>query len=210
MPNNRPKRSSSKIVDFPANLEQRLQFALDDMTKGNHFDAFKKFIALIDEGCAAAYGFVGAYYDLGAPGIEKDYEKARFYYDRDIEQYGSREAYLGLARLYYFGRGVDRDYCKAFEYYEMVVEEAEHNGVAYLMLGQMYQHGQCVEKNFQKAKECYEKAWQKDYVLGLTYLGKLEQEMGHPVKGWLHRLKAGLVAYKIARKDPHDSRFRSS
>ena len=76
--------------------------------------------------------------------------------------------------------------------------EAEHNGVAYLMLGQMYQHGQCVEKNFQKAKECYEKPG-KDYVLGLTYLGKLEREMGHPLKAG-YRLKAGLVAYKIARK----------
>lgn len=208
--NNRLKRSSSKIIEFPASLEKRLQSALDDEAKGNYSSALKKFIALIDAGCPAAFGFVGGYYELGAPDIERDYEKARFYYERDIEEYGSREAYLGLARLYYFGRGVDRDYCKAFEYYDLVVKEAEHNGVAYLMLGQMYQYGQCADKDLQKAKDCYQKAWRKGYVLGLTYLGKLEQEMGHPVRGWLHRLRAGFVGYRIARKDPHDSRFRSA
>lgn len=208
---NRLKHSSNKIVELPTNLEQRLRSAMDDVTEGNHSSAFKKFIALIDDGCPAAYDFVGGYYELGAPGlgIEKDYEKARFYYERAVALCGSRESYLALARMYYFGRGVDPDYSKAFEYYDLVAKETEHNGVAYLMLGQMYQQGQGVDKDIQKAKECYEKAWQKGYLLGLTYLGKLEQEMGHPVKGWLHRLKAGFAGFKIARKNPHDSRFRS-
>jgi TPR repeat protein len=200
---------SSKILEFPASFEQRLQSALDDQARGNCSGALKKFIAMIDDGCPAAYAFVGLFYEIGCPGVEKDYEKARFYYERAIEQHGSAEAYLGLGRIYYFGRGVDPDYCKAFKYYDLVAREAKNNGVACLMLGQMYQLGQCIEKDFQKAKECYQKAWQRGYVFGLTYLGKLEQQMGHPVKGWLHRLKAGFMGYTIARKDPHDSRLRS-
>lgn len=209
---NKPQRHSpNEVVEFPASHEQRLRSAIADAARGDHSTALKKFIALIDDGCAAAYDWVGGYYELGAVGleIEKDYEKARFYYERATEQCGSREAYLGLARLYYFGRGVKQDYCKAFEYYDLVAKEAEQSGVAYLMLGQMYQHGQCVDKDIEKAKECYQKAWQKGYVLGLTYLGKLEQERGHHLKGWLYRLKAGFMGLRIAPKDSRDSRLRS-
>lgn len=148
---------------------------------------------MIDDGYAEAYAFAGVIYEIGCPGVERDYQKARFYYERAIEQSGTLEAYLGLARIYYFGQGVKQDYCKALEYYYRIASEAKDNGIAFLMLGQMYQHGQCIEKDLKKAKECYERAWQKGYILGSTYLGKLEQEMGHFLTGWLHRLRAGLV-----------------
>ena len=211
MSNKPQKHSPNEVVEFPASHEQRLQSAIAAAARGDHSSALKKFIALIDDGCTAAYDFVGGYYELGAKGLEldKDYEKARFYYERAIEQCGSRESYLGLARLYYFGRGVNQDYGKAFEYFDLVAKEAKQNGVAYLMLGQMYQHGQHVDKNLEKAEDCYRKAWQQGYVFGLTCLGKLEQERGHHFKGWLYRLKAGFVGYRIASKDSHDSRLRS-
>lgn len=198
------QRSLSKVVEFPANIEQRLQSALDDQAKGDCFGALKKFIELIDDGCPEANAYAGVIYEIGCPGVDKDYQKARFYYERAIEQHGSLEAYLGLGRIYYFGRGTDPDYCKAFEYYDLVAKEARDNGIAYLMLGQMYQRGECVDKDFQKAKECYENAWQKGYILGLTYLGLLEQEMSHYFKGWLYRLKAGFVGLYISMKNRHD------
>ena len=207
---NRPqKHSSSKIVEFPANFEQRLQSALDDQAKGDCSGALKQFIELIDGGCPEAYAFAGVIYEIGCPGVKKDYEKARFYYERAIEQLVSVEAYLGLGRIYYFGRGVDPDYCKAFEYYDLVAKEAKDNGIAYLMLGRMYQHGQCVEKDLQKAKECYENAWRKGYILGLTDLGLLEQEAGHYFKGWFYRLKAGFIGLIVSIRNPREKwRFR--
>jgi TPR repeat protein len=187
------------------NFEQRLQSALDDQTRGDCSGALKKLIALIDDGCSEAYAFTGVIYEVGCTGVEKDYQKARFYFERAIEQHGSLEAYLGLGRIYYFGRGVDPDYCKAFEYYTLITREAKDSGIAFLILGQMYEHGQCVQKDLQKAKECYEKAWQKGYVLGLTYLGKLEQGMGHPIKGWFHRFRAGFVGLNVSMRSPRNN-----
>lgn len=205
MRNKRPERLSSNVVTFPATIEKRFDLALANHARGDDAAAMKELLALIDDGCSAAYGYVALFYEMGSSGVPVDFKKARFYYQKGIEEYGSLEDYLGLARIYYLGRGVDPDYCKAFEYYDLVAKEAKDNGIAYLMLGQMYQRGECVDKDYQRAKECYENAWQKGYILGLTYLGLLEQERGHYFKGWLYRLKAGLIGFSVSIKKPRDN-----
>jgi len=189
--------------------EESLQEAILLLHAGDIKRALQKFIKLIDHGCDEAYLFAASIYEIGGPDVPQDYEKAIFYYQKNIETFGSVEAHLGLARCYYFGRGVTKDYCKAFDHYS-AVEREKRNAVAYLMLGRMYQYGQCVKRDVIKAKVYFKKAYDLGYPMGLACLGFLEQESGNYIRGLYLRVKAGVLGYRIALRDRQDPRLRGS
>lgn len=195
------------IINFPKTKNQKIAEAADYFSHDNAETALEKCIKLIDDGYDEAFAFVGAIYEIGGHNVTKDYDKARFYYEQSVERFGATEAYLGLVRIYYYGMGVEKDYCKAFEYCTILSEDAD-NVYGNFLIGKMYTDGHCVDKNLDKAKEFFKKAWDKDYVFGLTYLGLLEQHLGHNIKGWMFRIKAGFISYKIARKNISDPRIR--
>lgn len=177
---------------------------------GGAFDAaLPKLIQLIDDGYNEAYFLVGCIYELGGRGIQQNYKNAFFYFQKSAETLGLVEAYLGLARCYYFGHGLEVDYGKAFKYY-LHVEQQTPNPIAWLMLGQMYRKGQGVARDFDKARQYLTKAADKGYVVALAQLGVLEQELGHTIRGWLLRIKAALMGMKIASTDAEDPRLRDS
>lgn len=200
-------QSNSKRFAASADLDQRYKLAVDWFANKDYRRALDEAVALIDEGYGHAYTLAGAIYERGGNGVPQDYEKALFYYQRSIENVGAVEGYLALGRLFYFGKGVEQNYRKAYEYYSIVDADTE-NAVAYLMLGRLYHKGHGVKQNLDKAREYYEKAITKGYVFGLTYLGFLEQECGHYLKGWRLRLKAAYLFLRISARDPHDSRLR--
>ncbi len=199
---------ASKLVNFPENQDRCLTTAMDRFYYSDDLaGALKEFISLIDEGCKDAYFFAGCIYEEGGGGIEKDLEKALFYYQKAIEEAGTVEAYLGLGKFYYYGMGVKQDYAKAFRYYSIVDEDLA-NPIAQLMLGRMYQHGQGVNKNLKKAREYYYKAIAKGNVYAIQNLAFLEAEEGNRLKSLWLRLKAGLIAFNIGRKNMRDARLR--
>lgn len=59
---------------------------------------------------------LGIFY-LNGNGVEKDYLKARNYFELS-SKLGNSNAYLNLGLLYSDGLGVKQDYLKAKEYYE--------------------------------------------------------------------------------------------
>lgn len=199
--------SSNNIIIFPATKNKQLEEALQIFGTNEADIALNKFKKLIDDGCDEAYAFVGAIYEVGGNNVNKDYDKARFYYEQSVERFGATEAYLGLVRIYYYGKGVEKDYCKAFEYCAILSEDAD-NVYGNFLIGKMYMDGHCVDKDLDKAKEYFKKSWDKGYVFGLTYLGLLEQHIGNNVKGWIYRIKAGFIGYKIARKNISDPSIR--
>jgi len=160
---------------------------------------------LIDDGLDEAYAFVGAIYEFGGKDVKIDYEKARFYYEKSIEKFGAVESYLGLARIYFYGLGVEKDYCKAFELYQVLSEDND-NMFANYMLGKMYVEGLCVDQNYILAKEFFNKSWNKGYVFSLTQIAALEKVLGNRFKSWILRAKAGLKAFFIERKNINDPR----
>lgn len=197
----------SNVVPFPKTSNQKLQDAIDCFSSESASIALDKFIRLIDEGINESYVFVGAIFEFGGKDVEKDYDKARFYYEQSIERFGAVEAYLGLARIYYHGLGIEPDYCKALEYCEIVAEESD-NMYANFMIGKIHMDGLCVEQDLDKAKTYFKRSSDSGYVFGMTYLGLLEQNMGNRIRGWFYRMKAGIIAFFIARKDINSPRIR--
>lgn len=199
----------SNILDFPSTEDKRLKKAMRLFSRDTADQALDEFIKLIDQGCDEAYSFVGNLYECGGHNLACDYAKAKFYYEQSVERVGSLAAYLGLVRIYYYGLGVERDCCKALEYCKILVEdddEDDHRINFYT--GKIYMEGCCGRQDVEKSKDYFRKAWNRGYVFGLTYLGMAEQKTGHYLRGWLYRIKAGVLAYWIGRDNINDPRIR--
>lgn len=98
------------------------------------------------------------YYLGNAYRFIKNYEKARYYYEKFIETnsntitYDLYDSYYQLAILYYLGRGGDYDLKKSKQYFEKAAKEIEE---ANFYLGQMYLDGIEVEIDKRKAYEYF-------------------------------------------------------
>ena len=73
--------------------------------------------------------------------------------------------------MYYYGKGVKKDYEKAFEYYEKATEQG-HPGAEF-RLGFMYEKGEGVPKDYGKAVEYYEAAATNGHSDAQFKLGKI-------------------------------------
>ena len=85
---------NSNIFPFPKTVDDKLQTVLEAHYQGNDIGALQQCMSLIDDGYAEAYVFAGALYEKGGNGVEPDFSRARFYYEKSVEERGAVEAYL--------------------------------------------------------------------------------------------------------------------
>jgi TPR repeat protein len=65
--------------------------------------------------------------------VNKNYEKVLEYYT--LSRYrGNKGAYYNIALLYYYGKGVSRDFFASFEYFEQVLEGNCEEGATYVLV----------------------------------------------------------------------------
>ena len=114
-------------------------------------------------------------------------------------------AAIGLGRLYYYGNGVEQDYAKALEYFQL----AENSNIDYvwLMLGHMFHIGLGVGKNLNAAKKYYLSAMEHGHVKAIACLGSVEKEIGNKWKGRLLCARAILTGFVIALRNVDDRRL---
>ena len=86
---------------------------------------------------------------------------AGVWYERDFIIGSSLDAsaQYNMGQMYYFGRGVERDYVKAMEWYLRAAEKGHAD--AQYNIGCMYSNGLGVERDYVKAMEWYLKAAEK-------------------------------------------------
>lgn len=94
---------------------------------------------------------LGAYYYE-----QKQFDLACKYYEMAAE-YDHLHAFLGLGYIWYYGRTGERDYEKAFYYYNKAKEKG--NIVASYKVADMYKNGYYVEKDTEKYKEIIEELY---------------------------------------------------
>ncbi len=106
--------------------------------------------------------------DSAADIFPRDYQKARYWFEKAAEQ-GHAHAQFLLGYMYYEGLGVERDYQKTLYWLGRAAEggdlEAQHT------LGKMYFVGEGVERDYQKALYWFEKAAQQGDAIGQYNLG---------------------------------------
>lgn len=112
--------------------------------------------------------FLGMLYQNGSH-VEKDEVKA-FELFKSLAEEGFYESYL--ANCYLTGKGCEKDYQKALEYYLVAAKKKDDE--AFYQLGCIYDYGLGVEENKEKANEFYMKAMDNHadaaYNLALSYI----------------------------------------
>ncbi len=98
----------------------------------------------------AMAGLGGFYYE------EKQFDLACKYYEMAAE-YNHLHALLGLGYIWYYGRTGERNYEKAFYYYNKAKEKG--NIIAAYKVADMYKNGYYVEKDPEKYKEIIEELY---------------------------------------------------
>ena len=187
-------------------IDRRWKLLTKAFYKGDRIGALYQLRKMAKENVPAAFAELGNLYEMGGPGFEQDFEKAKYWYGRAIEDADDIEGYIGMARLYYFGKGVPIDYKKALEYY--LIAEEINEPVAFFAIGRMYRLGQGVEKNISKAKEYYRRGVHFGSVQSLRALGEIELESGNKILGLYYRILAVVRAIPIFIRNRHDPRLR--
>lgn len=120
----------------------------------------EKDIELANMGNSGAALRVGSAYLNGTSGVEKDYEKARYWLEISASKKNVRAMY-SLGYMYLYGEGVEKDYKMAYDYFD----DAKNLGFApaYYILGIMFYDGAGVKKNYKKAYEYCKTAFNMGY-----------------------------------------------
>lgn len=155
----------------------------------------------------AAYREIGNIYELGGGGVEIDYKKAFSWYKKSVDEADDALGYYGLGRLYYLGRGVERNYESARWYFEQAA--SADIALANLMLGRIYNLGLGVEKDTHLARKYFNKAGENGYVQAIKNLGHLEIKDGNIIKGISLQLRGITLHLILYIKSSHDPRLRS-
>ncbi len=102
--------------------------------------------------------------------VEKNESIANAFYrkavDLNIEglaEAGDQYACVCLGMMHFRGRGVDRSYLTAVEWYRKAAEQGHAN--AQFLLGSMYHFGEGIDRNFSTAASWYRKAAERGHVI---------------------------------------------
>ncbi len=191
-----------------ADLERRWQEAVKLFHEGDVAGSLFMFKSLAKDGEAAAYREVANIYEQPDDGgVKQDFKKAREWYTKAIEISDDVYGYIGLGRIFYYGKDCPRNFSLAFEYYSIV--EENNIPVVNLMLGRMYGLGNGVEKDDAVAKEYYWKAINDGNLIALKDLGLLELESGDYIRGLMHWLIAAVKITCWTFRDSKSKRLRS-
>lgn len=134
---------------------------------------------MVQEGHYDALVEIGGIYDRPSEhsDIEPDYKKAAHYYSKSIELADDKYAYLALARLYLFGKGVDQNYKKAKELY--LKSSDRQCCIADLMLARMFRFGTGVEASKKLSMYYYDLAVERGSLIALRERGWINISSGH-------------------------------
>lgn len=115
-------------------------------------------------------GNIGAATDLGYLEYGEYPEKA-FEWSRRAAEQGNSYGQYNLARHYYWGMGVAKDYSEALKWYSKSAEN--NNPLAYNNIGVMYAEGKGVDIDFCKAREYYTKALEHNGYYAISNIAYL-------------------------------------
>lgn len=126
--------------------------------------AYEHAIACGNGPCCCNLG--NLYHDADTTGTAEDYDAARELYELGADR-GDDQSAINLGYLYYYGRGVARDYQRAYECFAHGALSAD-NPEGYWKLGDLYASGNGVRQSDRMAWTLYSKAYKNAHGSALT------------------------------------------
>jgi TPR repeat protein len=161
--------------------------------------------ALADRGAWQVCAKIGWLYERGADGVEKNMEKALFWYRKAVFEGDDSLAHVGLGRAYLTGEGAEKRFDTARSHFEKAESKGEPEGALYL--GMIYYQGLGVCKNIERAKPYLEKAANARYCYAFIPLALIALGKGRLIQATRLFLKARRCTNLIAKEDPSDDRL---
>jgi len=172
--------------------------ALELLRAGNARAAMEIALALAQRGDGHGDAVLGAVYEFGGEGVERDPKKALHCYRASVEKSASVEGGLGIARIQYQGTAGERDIDEAFRIYKVAADMGGHY-VAQYMLGKMYLRGEAVEKDLVESEKYARLALNNKNIYSFTLLSAIYEAKGHFWRALTWRLR-GCVALTLWRR----------
>jgi len=116
--------------------------------------------------------WLGFKYEKGKEGVQKDMEKAIYWYTRAAEQ-GSTDAYVHLG-MCFDGEDTPKDIKKAIYWFTKAAEQGDADGQ--FALGTYYQNGEGVPKDIEKAIYWFTKAANQGNEYAQSTLNDLQRQ----------------------------------
>jgi len=123
-----------------------------------------------ESGNAVAMAFLGKIYLEGNDAVKQCNETAMKYFKK-AASLNNPVGQSGLGIMYLYGKGVEKDYKKAFEYFSKAAEQSWVDGQLYL--GNMYYNGWEVKRDYKMAIKYYNLASQSGHVLAFFNLADM-------------------------------------
>ena len=140
-------------------------------------------VACGDAGCCC--NLANIYHDTSNQGSAEDYACAVELYELGSDR-GDTQSMINLGYIYYYGRGCERDYARAYECYARAAL-TDTNPEAYWKLGDFYASGKGVRKSERIAWQLYSKAYE------LAGKSPLAARVAHHMADYLMRGIDGVV-----------------
>ena len=115
---------------------------------------------------------------------------------------GDVQAQIDLGGMYYSGKGVERDYKQAVEWFRKVAEQG--SAEAQNRMGNMYGRGHGVKQDYKQAAEWYRKAAEQGHAWGQCNLGSMYE---YGIGTQPNRVKA-IEWYKKAAAQDNDKKAK--
>ena len=172
------------LVAFDKGDHKTAIFNLKETLKDEEYDSLKDII----------YRMLGAAYYAADDDIDSDYKLT---FDSLLKASNTHDkfTYTMLGDFYSMGKGVEQNYIKAKEYYELAIKHKDYEDALW-SLGKMYLHGLGIDQDYQKAKGLFLRADALDN-------GNSQFELAHLYeygKGVEKNIDKALEYYKKAAK----------
>ncbi|XP_057663666.1 protein sel-1 homolog 1 isoform X1 [Diorhabda carinulata] len=139
-----------------------------DYQKALHY-----FTDAANAGSALAMAYLGKIYLDGSDEIPANNDTA-FKYFKKSSDLNNPVGLSGLGLMYLYGKGVEKDYAKAHQYFLQAAEQGWVDGQ--LQLGNMYFNGLGVKKDHKAANKYFSLASQSGHVLAYYNLGQMHAQ----------------------------------
>jgi len=196
---NSVKSSTRSTIKVPVESSQAVYLkGIEAQKKGYFKQAVKLYQKAANQGYHLAQNALGVKYGRGQ-GVPQDHKKAFYWLKRSTDQAPSFNANFNLALLYIKGIGVDKDYTKAINNFQIASQLGNVDATNWL--GQIYEKGLGVDLNIEKARLYYIDAAKKGDSAAINNLGNLAQrgKKYQQARQWYEKAKK--LGSKVAIKN---------
>ena len=173
----------------------RWKEATGSIEAGDVTKALSLFTELDRDGEHYASTEIGHLYEVGGPGLARNYQEAAKWYRKAIFHLDDPFANARLGAMYYNGLGVTKDKKKAFEHLQK--GETANQPDALTMLGLYFLLGVDTQPNLERAKVLFLAAANQGFVLAMFYLANTERRGRNYLAALRWRIRATVETFRI-------------